>query len=275
MPASPVERVLDPGRVKKLLEKLEQGRFLPPSWATVTYRGKELRINGQHSSAALCESGSNFPDGLLVHLDRYEVDQEDGMVDLFRQFDWRAGSRSSTDISGAYMKLWDDLKDLDPTLGLQCAKSISWFGRAVQGAPTPTGDDIGRIFEDEGTHPFILWASGIEWKKAKELRHVPVMAAMYGTYEASRKDAEEFWDAVIYRRHQFDEEHPATALENYLVGFMEKKEAPFMNGRRPKPAALYAVCVEAWNAWRAEKAIPFKTLLKIDPKKKGFSEIAA
>jgi hypothetical protein len=232
-----------------------------------------MRMNGQHSSTALCDDPELFPRGLKVHFDRFETDSQDGMVHLFRQFDCRQSGRSTVDISGAYMKLHEGLRKVDPALGLKCAQGIRWY-LGAQALPAPSGDNLGELFNKELYHPFVLWMNDIEWKKAAELRHASVIACMYATFSQNQSDACAFWDAVIYRRHQFDEEHPATTLENYLCA-VQRKEAPFQNGRKPKPAEMYEACAQAWNAFRAEKPISLKVLSKVDPKKKGLSEIAA
>ncbi len=72
-----------------LREKAAVGQLIAFNWATAKFGDKEFRMNGQHSSAVLSELNGQFPEGLKVHLDSYEVDTKEGLALLFRQFDSR------------------------------------------------------------------------------------------------------------------------------------------------------------------------------------------
>ena len=54
MPKSATERDYDPKRVDRLKKKWQDGRLVPFHWATARLHGKELRMNGQHSTDMLC-----------------------------------------------------------------------------------------------------------------------------------------------------------------------------------------------------------------------------
>jgi hypothetical protein len=60
----------------------------------------------------LSELNGHFPKDLKVHLDTYEVDDNDGLALLFRQFDSRKSGRTPTDVAGAYQGLHEELKDV-------------------------------------------------------------------------------------------------------------------------------------------------------------------
>ena len=72
---SPTERVFDPARAKMLREKAEANQLIAFNWAIAKVGDKEYRVNGQHSSAVLTELNGQFPQGLKVHMDTYEVGQ--------------------------------------------------------------------------------------------------------------------------------------------------------------------------------------------------------
>ena len=272
MAGSPTERELDPSRVWYLSKKIEVGLFVPPSWAVVTVDGKEYRMNGQHSSHALCDTGS-FPDGLQVHLDHYEADDIHGLVTLFRQFDARKSSRSTVDIAGAYKGVVDGLESICPKIALRIAKGIAWHLKQIVGAPAPTSDEVGSLLMVDTHKDFILWAASLSWDKARECEKPHVVAAMYGMFEQQPDGARAFWDTLIRQVHHADEEHPSTALGALLMDAM-KGQGSF-ESERPKPAFIYEACVQAWNSFRAEKPSKMARLLKADPKSKGYSEIAA
>ena len=60
----PTERGFDQARTKMLREKAEAGQLISFNWATAKFEDKVFRMNGQHSSAVLCELNGQFPEGL-------------------------------------------------------------------------------------------------------------------------------------------------------------------------------------------------------------------
>jgi hypothetical protein len=125
--ASPTERSLDEARIKHLREKAEAGQLVTFNWSTARLGGRTLRMNGQHSSKMLCELNGNFPKGLKVHLDTYEVDSSEDLAILFRQFDDRKSGRTPGDVSGAYQGLYNDLHDVPRASAKLAAESVAWY----------------------------------------------------------------------------------------------------------------------------------------------------
>jgi hypothetical protein len=76
-------------------KKVGLGELISFQWATAKLDSKVYRVNGQHSSTMLARLNGNFRDNCVVHLDEFEVDSKDGLVNLFRQYDPRKSSRSS------------------------------------------------------------------------------------------------------------------------------------------------------------------------------------
>jgi hypothetical protein len=143
---SPTEREFDPARAKMLREKAKAGQLIAFNWATAKFGDKEFRMNGQHSSAVLAELNGNFPQGLQVHLDTYQVDDRDGLALLFRQFDNRKSGRTPVDVSGAYQGLYDGLKDVPRGAAKIAVEGAAWYQRQVEGLPAPSGDDVYTLF---------------------------------------------------------------------------------------------------------------------------------
>src|SRR5262249_52168104 len=134
---SPTERVFDPSRAKVLREKAEAGQLIAFNWAIAKVGDKEYRVNGQHSSAVLAELNGGFPQGLRVHLDTYAVDSPDGLALLFRQFDYRKGGRTPTDVSGAYQGLYPDLVSVLRGDAKLAVEGVAWYDRNIEGLPAP------------------------------------------------------------------------------------------------------------------------------------------
>ena len=80
---------------------------MPFSWAfAIRPDGTIVRVNGQHSSHMLSKLNGDMPEGLTAILSTYKVEDRDGEVALFRQFDSRKSARSVADVAGALQALF-------------------------------------------------------------------------------------------------------------------------------------------------------------------------
>lgn len=268
LPKSPVEREVDPNRVKKLTTIIRNGLALPFNWATVEYDGQTVRMNGQHSSAAIMEVGPEIPDRLAFHVDQFRAADRNGMVELFRQFDQRWSSRTAQDISGAYQGLVPGLSDCNRKVMKRAAEALSWFLRTVEGGEAPTGDDTYDLLHYETHLPFFQWVNGI-WNGRKELLQTQVMAAMYQTYHASQSGAGRFWREVSFGPDYFtDDMAPGAVLIGELSRAAEDKD--FRVREFETPAHYYKKAVKAWNAFCAGQRI---STLKVT-KGKGWPDVS-
>jgi hypothetical protein len=265
MKASPTERELDKSRVKHLRQKILAGQAVTFHWATALLNGMELRMNGNHSSGALCELNGSFPDRLMVNRETYEVPDEASLAYLFRQFDDRKSGRSPADVSGAYQGLHEPLREVPRLIAKMGVEGIVWFRRNVEGLPVPNGDDIYSMFGETGIHAYLRWLGEVLSSKTPEMARVPVAAAMFATLNASDSGAREFWPSVARGGVEFDETAPSTVLDCWLKELKENKDPR----RRVLPAQLYQGCVFAWTAFRQEEAIKS---IKFDTKK-GLHEV--
>lgn len=268
MPHSPVERNVDPNRVKKLVAILKNGLAVPFNWAVVEYEGKDVRMNGQHSSLAIMEVGKEIPDSLTFHLDRFRADGRNAMVELFRQFDQRWTSRTAGDICGAYQGLNPDLKDCNQKVVKAAAEALSWCLRTVEGTDAPVGDNTYDLLHDVRFTPFFQWVNGI-WNGRKELTKKEVMAAMYKTHEASEAGASNFWREVSFGPDYFtDDMAPGAVLIGELNRALEDKE--YRAKEFETPAIYYKKTIKAWNAHCASQRI---ASLKVT-KSKGWPDVS-
>lgn len=98
--------------MKMLRQKAEDGHLVTFHWSTARLGNKRLRMNGQHSATMPTELNGAFPEGLQVHLDEYEVADNNGLAQLFRQFDDRKSGRTPDDVAGAYQGLFEPLHEV-------------------------------------------------------------------------------------------------------------------------------------------------------------------
>jgi len=265
MPASPTERELDPQRVKHLREKADAGQLVSFYWSVARLNGKLLRMNGQHSSKMLCDLDGSFPAGLTAHIDEYEVDNDEGLALLFRQFDDRKSGRTPADVSGAYQMLHEPLREVARPAAKKAIEGLNWYRRWVEGVPAGSGDDQYVLFKETGIHSFVRWMGEILHSKTKELQQSPaIVAAMYGTFIAAEVEARKFWHDVERGGVEYEEDAPATVLDQWLKATYEDK-----NGKKIKAGNFYQGCVFAWNAFRDNKSI---VRVKFDAGK-GFHKI--
>jgi hypothetical protein len=266
LPASPTERLFDEGRARMLREKAEAGQLIAFQWAKAKHGDKVFRMNGQHSSKVLVDLNGSFPEGLNVHLDTYEVETQDDLANLFRQFDNRKSGRTPGDVAGAYQGLQPALEGVSRPSAKIAVEGVNWWYRYVEGAPAKKGDDTYSLFGDTRLHPFIGWVGDVFSIKTPELKRQTVVAAMFGTFEANEEEAKKFWAEVSRGGVEFEENHPTTVLDAFLKALIEDKRKLDL-----KPANLYQASVYAWNAYREEKTI---SSIKWDTKK-GFYQVAA
>lgn len=265
MESSPTERELMPSRVKFLRQKVEDSLFVCPSWAVAEFQKRTIRMNGRHSSTALCETNGDFPEKLYVHLDTYKVETPKGLAGLFRQFDARQSGRSSLDVCGAYQGLYEPLSSVDRRYCLSAVKGISWYKRQVEKVPCARGDDVGEMLSDEVYHGFIVWLGNLFNSKCKEIQSDPVVGAMYGTFEANEPEARKFWQDVA--KGGVDEGSVAQVLSDVLTKNREQKDST----KKLTVAQQYGVAIRGWNSYREGKTVTGIT----QQKKKPCPEMAA
>lgn len=259
--ASPTERAFYPDRVKYLRGKADSGKLVTFHWARAKFGTEWLRVNGQHSATMLCELNGAFPDNLWAHVDEYEVDSVDGLVDLFRQFDDRKSSRTAADVATAFQMIYPELRDVHRPTAKLAAEGWGWYRREVVGAPVPAGDELYGIFHDPDVQRFARWLNDLLNMKTLELRRRPIIAAMWATFTTNEVGGAKFWSDVARGGVQYDDDAPASQLDAWLRQLAERAI------EKVKPATYYQAAIYAWNAFRAEKQLK---ALKLPDPKKGF-----
>ncbi len=270
--ATPVEREFDAKWASELKDRVSKGLAVSFFWAVadlpVSGKIMRLRMNGNHSSWALAEllKEGVLPDNLAIHLDTYSVSDQDGAVLLFRQFDSRKSARTKDDIAGAYQCFHEAIRGCHRSAAKIAVEGAGWYRRELQGLPVASGDDLYMLFAEERLHPFIKMVDGILDSKCAELKRVPIMGAIYGTWLDDARRAEEFWRLVALgsKRSAAD---AASDLDDELVRIKTEK-----NGEKVKPGDLYAKCAKAWEASKEGARV---TNFKVNTKTKGLPLIAA
>lgn len=265
MLASPTERELNPARVKHLREKADAGQLVTFQWAVARFKGQDYRMNGQHSSTMLDElaktANGNFPTDLKVHMDTYDVGNDEGaLAILFRQFDDRKSGRTPGDVAGAYQGLNEKLRDVPRASAKLAVEGVSWYRRHILGVnKNLTGDDIFVQFAEQGLETFIIWVGEIFTIKTPEMKRKEIVAAMYACFaDGNEQEARNFWAEVARGGKEYDDNHPTTVLDAWFKRIKEEKDDKIKGGD------FYQGSIYAWNAYREER--PLKDI-KADQKK--------
>ncbi len=267
MPASVTERDLEPKRLKFLRDTIQNGIVLPFQWATATVLtdGARYRVNGHHSSHVLAEMNGDMPEGLRVHIDEWEVSDIFALPQLFRQFDTRKSTRSLDDIAGAYQMVEADLVSIPRRIGKRAIDGLAWYERRIFGSYIPTGDEQYALFHNERHHPFIKFAGAVLSVKTPEFT-TQVVGAMFATFELSPDASDTFWQAVATQGVGYEERHPATVLDAWLLAAKDKP-----TNEKPGPLEVFRACVVAWNAFRNNRDLD--RIGRYDPKK-GWPDVS-
>jgi hypothetical protein len=267
MTPSPTERPLNPSRVRYLRAKIEAGLAVSFQWAFAKYLGTVYRMNAQHSSNVLHAMNRDgaFPEGLFAHVDEFEVNSLEALALLFRQYDDRKSSRSLGDVAGGYQGLYPELNSVPRWIGKIGIEAVTWFNKNIDGISVPAGDDQFARFSDRSLYPYLQWLAEVD--PAGTLKHVPLVAAMFGTYNAAQAEAEAFWEAVANGGIEMDSTAPASALYNWL-----EADARRELNVKIKPPGYYQGAIYCWNAFRAGRPVPN---VRCEQTPKGFYKITA
>lgn len=262
MEMSVAERPINPGRIKHLRQKAEEGVLVSFNWAKARLDDKYVRVNGQHSATVLAGLNGTFPSGLTAHLDEYEVDDMEDLALLFRQFDDRKSGRSVGDIAGVYQSVHPELSEVPKAIAKLGIEGYTWYRRNLMGIEKPKGDEIYTQFGNKELHPFLIWLGELITSKTPELKNREVVGAIYQSWYMNDAVARTFWGAVASGGVGYDENSPETMLDLWLRRAHEKEI-------ELKAGQYYQGTAYAWHAMRDNKPI---REIKYDTKK-GLNEI--
>ena len=158
----------------------------------------------------------NMPQGLVAHIDEYEVENEAELVHLFRQFDARKSGRSPLDVANAYASVVPGLAGIPVDILKLGAEGVNWGYGAVDRLPAKKADDrYAELMADQNTD-FFVGLGSIFSIKTPELRSHPVIAAMYKTHLVDPERSAKFWSSVARGGDEFNETDPARQLDTWL-----------------------------------------------------------
>lgn len=248
-------------RVSLYKKRMKEGNFRTTAWARCYCKedGKWWRVNGQHTSIAVCEL---FEEGWVanfsVSLETYEADTSLDMRVLWNTFDTRDSGRDLSDINNS-------VASLDPRLA-GVAKGV--INTIVAGLSLSTWDQYygQKATAEERAELLIEHADFAHWfveltmnnvpgkkQRKKKLEKASVVATMFDTWQKFPQEATTFWEAVRDGNGP-DAKVADRVLERFLIGSKEQRtyfEGLWMD---------YGTCRKAWNFWRKNQKIEDKDI---------------
>lgn len=261
MEPPPHDRPLSERRMMVYRKLFKEGGFRPVAWAKCFCKetGSTYRVNGKHTSTLL-SSMEVIPEFYVV-VESYEADTLEDVARLYATFDSRIQLRTVGDINRSFAASNPELATVSSRIinsvvgGMSYAKWLDGY------AAIPAADRAEMMLDNV---EFVLWVRDMfgnsgDSSKARPLMRVPVVAAMYATYQRSQKDSEAFWAAVR------DESGPRpTCPDRKLAKFLSTQSVENGAGaRKPqsrmaRPREFYVKCLHAWNAWRKNSVTDLK-----------------
>jgi hypothetical protein len=262
-----VERPLNENRLDYLKDRLLDGLAIPFIWSYVTYKGKDYRMNGQHSSKMLASMNGNMPQGLVAHIDQFEVESEEEMVAIFRQYDARVSGRSPLDVANAYASVVPGLQGIQRDVLKIAAEGINWVNSNIERLPPSKADDRYAALMEGRNLTFLQWIATVFSMKTPEMKQQPVVGAMYKTFFIDPEQAAKFWASVARGGDEYNDTNPERQLDVWLRRTKDKTDV-----LKCSPTQIYQACVIAWNAFVDGKQL--KTIGKdqLDVATKGIAD---
>lgn len=261
----PHDRPLNPKRVEAYRKMLAAGLFRPVQWATVHCNETQAtyRVNGKHTSNLFAEY-ADLPQAIHATIEHYHCDDLDDVARLYATFDSRTQVRTTADINRAFAAVDPDLSALPSKLISVSVTAISYYKHGDT-YHHQSAAERAECLLDEENKVFIAWLHGIlRGHDSDATRHMwrsPVAAAMYATFQKSRKASNEFWLAVRDGTGS-SPKVPDRVLHRFLLTKVVNSGRQASAGRTratlAAPREMYVKCLHAWNAWRRDTTTDLK-----------------
>lgn len=258
----PHDRPLNPKRVEAYRKMLAAGLFRPVQWATVHCNETQAtyRVNGKHTSNLFSEY-EELPQLIHATIEHYHCDCLDDVARLYATFDSRTQVRTTNDINRAFAAVDPDLSELPSKLISICVTAIS-YSRYADLYTLRTAAERAECLLEDDNKVFIAWLHSVIGSKNENTRHLwrsPVVAAMYASFNKSRKASNEFWLAVRDGTGSSPKK-PDRVLHRYLLtrSVNNRASAGAKSNQLCPPREMFVKCLHAWNAWRRDTTTDLK-----------------
>jgi hypothetical protein len=262
IPSLNQERPLKPGRLEALRREWDAGRFYSPTWARTFVRalGRDVRLNGQHTSHLLLERPVAERPPVVLH--RFECDTATEASELFSTYDSRDSVRSATDVARATFAMCGGeiaaparlATALVAAVGMARQADLEWeAGKPVLGESRRAGSLAERASAAVGETAFLKWVTESFPARDARTSRAPVLAAMYLTHRVDPAAATAFWREVGDGTGP-SPTSPSRVLREYLLAAKLGVSAR-SGGRSASAREMTFKALRAWNAYRANQSL--------------------
>ena len=254
----PHDRPLNPKRLTAYRKMLNAGLFRPVQWATVHCNETQAtyRANGKHTSNLFAEF-ENLPQDIYATVEHYHCDTLDDVARLYATFDSRTQVRTTNDINRAFAAIDDDLSQIPTKVINLCVTAMAYAKYHGEYAKVPAAERAEALLE-HANKQFVLWVYEVIGSTSSNetyrlLWRSPVVAAMYSTFQKSRRDSNEFWMAVRDGTG-VTPKTPDRVLNRFLLSRTIGKSGATSKhaSALASPREMFVKCLHAWNAWRRD-----------------------
>jgi hypothetical protein len=235
---------------------------------TCLWEGREYRMNGRHTAWARMEA--NLPKGTRTPVQwlRYEAKTEQDMRQLFATID-RGKGRNPGNVVVSYLAGRDEFPGYSKSLLKSMAEGLAlWKWEESHIRQLHTGDERSYLLLTDHHKTALNVGQFVRESDPKDFKHLkrmPVLAAMFATFDKAPAVARGFWATVRDGTGITDKGDSRHALRNYLMQTaLAAKEHSSVDVRVVRQEEMYRACLMAWNAHRANKHLKTITAHKLD-----------
>lgn len=248
MEPCPDDRPYTSKRAAVIKGAIIKGTFRVADFASVYCRAtkKTYRVNGKHTAIVLADLNGKFPAGLHAMVERYEADGLEDVAEIYATFDHRRSSRSPSEINRVFAGSSPELAEIPRRIANTAVSGMS-FAIWEQDSIRHEADERAKLLLEH--REFVVWVAAII-SKSPHLMRASVVAAMFRTYQRTKKAATEFWQQVTDENHASNK-HPTRVLARWLLTH-DVYAGAHHTGRQQldSPRGMFIRCLVAWNAWR-------------------------
>lgn len=259
MDPAPHDRPLSEVRLKVYEKIIMAGGFRPVDWAAAYCKdtGSTYRVNGKHTSTLTSGMGLDAVQDLYAVVSYYECDTLEDVARLYSTYDSKTQSRTANDINQSFASCVPQLEGVDSRTINLCTGAI-WYSQILEAYKNMQQAERAEALLEH--HDFVVWVYDLLGRntsgkgKTAHLKRMPVIAAMYSTWNKAPQVAKRFWEAVRDETGARPEEPSRKLAKFLLLNSTLNMRGDGKSGRyRVKEREFFVKSVHAWNAYRTDE----------------------
>lgn len=248
LPIFPGERNVVETHVQRLYDEMRRGMFNPllVILSTAVLEGIKYKVNGQHTAWAVAYMPESF--SMQVREIQYRVKSMEQLKLLYSTYD-RLRPRSDAHATQVHLAGTDAAKDLwTSMLNKYCAAFRFWYVESEKQRSRLSPEQAAGIIQKDYHELFNQVGQFVQAFCPSDIaRRMPVIAAMFPTFQAVPTKAAEFWKPVLDGLELTNKTDPRYQLREFLV----KQHNRNQSGKRLYTAEdCFRIALLCWQKWR-------------------------